>query len=76
MRLAITVNSTQYQYSGRAARPANVAYFEKQVLIASPKPMTIPLVGGRIWHRNGRSGQSLPQAAVCLTLSARLRRNR
>jgi hypothetical protein len=53
-----------------------VAYFEKQVLIASPKPMTIPLVGGRIWHRNGRSGQSLPQAAVCLTLSARLRRNR
>ncbi len=44
MRLAITVNNTQYQYSVRAAQPENVAYFEEQVLIASP-PMTSPLGG-------------------------------
>ena len=35
--LAITVNSVQYQYSERAARPVNVAYLLKPDLIASLK---------------------------------------
>jgi hypothetical protein len=32
-------NTEKSQYSERGARPLNVAYFEKHVLIASPKPI-------------------------------------
>jgi len=38
---------TKNQYSERGARPLNIAYFEKHVLIASVKPIASPA-----WPRN------------------------
>jgi hypothetical protein len=40
--LTMMTNSTKYQYLERGARPLRVAYFEKHVLIASPKPIGSP----------------------------------
>src|SRR5208337_2692627 len=55
---ATMANSTQYQYSGRPARPPNVTYFAKHVLTAWPKDMpALPVVPrmiiGPVPERNG-----------------------
>jgi hypothetical protein len=43
--LTMMTNSTKYQYLERGALPLRVAYFEKHVLIASPKPIGSPSGG-------------------------------
>jgi len=40
-------NSIKYRYYERGARPVNVKYFEKHVLIAAPKLIAIPPIQSR-----------------------------
>jgi len=44
---AMKPNSIKYRYYERGARPVNVKYFEKHVLIAAPKLIAIPPIQSR-----------------------------